>query len=107
MVWYYESGPPKEFLRSIKELRLVIEPAATALAASRATDEERQRIEKAYEAMVQAGGDHIATSDADLEFHRSIFAATHNIIYAQLIDLVAVGIFANRTLATPDVVVEG
>ena len=41
-----------------------------------------------------------------MEFHTSIFAATHNMIYAQLIDLIAVGIYANRTLSTPAEVVE-
>ncbi|MDR3473920.1 MAG: FadR/GntR family transcriptional regulator [Devosia sp.] len=107
MVWYYESGPSTELMRSIKDLRLVLEPEATARAASRGTTEEIERIATAYEAMVRSLGDHNANADADLEFHTAIFAATHNMIYAQLIDLIAVAIYANRTASIPAEVVEG
>jgi GntR family transcriptional regulator, galactonate operon transcriptional repressor len=107
MVWYYESGPSTELMRSIKDLRVALEPEATARAAARATDEEIARIARAYEAMVNSVGDHNANADADLEFHTAIFAATHNIIYAQLIDLIAVAIYANRTASVPSEVVEG
>ena len=40
-------------------------------------------------------------SDADLVFHEAVYAATGNIVYAQLIDILAVAIYANRALATP------
>ena len=98
MVWYYESGPSAELMRSIKDLRLVLEPEAAARAASRGTPEEVARIVAAFEAMGEEAQGMAALTDADLEFHTAIFAATHNMIYAQLIDLIAVGIYANRTL---------
>ena len=107
MVWYYESGPSTELMRAIKDLRQVLEPEATARAASRGTDEEIQRIVDAYQGMVDSTGDANANSDADLEFHTAIFAATHNMIYAQLIDLLAVAIYANRTVGDSAEVVEG
>ena len=106
MVWYYEAGPSHEFMRAIKDLRVVLEPEATARAASRGTEDEHARIAAAYEAMIAAVGDHNAAADADMEFHTAVFAATHNMIYAQLIDLIAVGIYANRTLSSPPEVVE-
>jgi DNA-binding FadR family transcriptional regulator len=107
MVWHYESGPSVELMRSIKDLRRVLEPEATARAASRGTDAELARIAAAYEAMVNSVGDHNANADADLSFHTAIFSATHNMIYEQLIDLIAVAIYANRTVSEPEEVVEG
>ena len=107
MVWYYETGPSHEFLGSIKDLRRALEPEATARAATRSDDADIARLTAAYEAMIASVGDHIANADADLEFHTAVFAATHNIVYAQLIDLLAIGIYANRTMSSPAKVVEG
>jgi len=102
MVWYYEAGPSAELMASIKDLRRVLEPEAAARAASRGTPEEVARISNAFEAMLSAGQNMPAIVDADLEFHTAIFAATHNMVFAQLIDLIAVGIYANRTILSPD-----
>ncbi|NRP87981.1 FadR/GntR family transcriptional regulator [Rhizobium lusitanum] len=107
MVWYYETGPSVEIMRSIKDLRLALEPEATARAATRRTDEDVTAISSAYEEMVSTIGDINTNADADLRFHTAIFAATHNMIYSQLIDLIAVGIYANRTLSDHDEVAEG
>lgn len=101
MVWYFESGPSVEMLRALKDLRRVIEPEAGARAASRGTGMEIEAIAAAYRRMAAAGSDIVAYSDADLAFHTAIFAATHNMIYAQLIDLLAVAIYANRALSDP------
>lgn len=101
MVWYYETGPSLEFMRSIKDLRRVLEPEASARAASRATPEDIARIASAYQAMVDTVDDPDDNSDADLVFHEAVYAATGNIVYAQLIDILAVAIYANRALATP------
>jgi DNA-binding FadR family transcriptional regulator len=107
MVWYYETGPSTEIMRSIKDLRRVLEPEATARAATRGTEEDLKAIAAAYEDMVAFSGDVNATADADLRFHTAIFAATKNMVYAQLIDLIAVAIYANRTISKPEVVAEG
>jgi DNA-binding FadR family transcriptional regulator len=107
MVWYYESGPSVELMRSIKDLRRVLEPEAAARAASRGTEDEIAAIGIAYQRMVDTVGDPNVNSDADLSFHTAIFSATHNMIYAQLIDLLAVAIYANRAVSVPAEVVEG
>lgn len=107
MVWYYETGPSVEIMRSIKDLRLALEPEATARAALRCTAEDIAAISSAYEEMVSSIGDINTNADADLRFHTAIFAATHNMVYSQLIDLIAVGIYANRTLSGHDEVAEG
>ncbi|AVA25355.1 FadR/GntR family transcriptional regulator [Rhizobium sp. NXC24] len=107
MVWYYETGPSVEIMRSIKDLRRVLEPEATARAAARGTAEDLAAIASAYDDMVSTIGDVNTNADADLRFHTAIFAATRNMIYAQLIDLIAVAIYANRALSSHDEVAEG
>jgi DNA-binding FadR family transcriptional regulator len=101
MVWYYESGPSVELMRSVKDLRRVLEPEACARAATRGTDEEIAAIGRAYQGMLETLDDPEINNDVDLDFHTAIFAATHNPIYAQLIDLIAVGIYANRAVSEP------
>jgi DNA-binding FadR family transcriptional regulator len=101
MVWYYETGPSIEFMRSIKDLRRVLEPEASARAAERATPEDLARIEAAYQEMVDTVDDPDDNSDADLLFHSAVYAATGNMVYAQLIDILAVAIYANRALSAP------
>ncbi|WP_454857385.1 FadR/GntR family transcriptional regulator [Rhizobium binxianense] len=107
MVWYYETGPSLEIMRSIKDLRRVLEPEATARAAARGTDADIAAIASAYDDMVASIGDVNANADADLRFHTAIFAATQNMIYAQLIDLIAVAIYANRSISGYQEVMEG
>ncbi|KAA1184595.1 FadR family transcriptional regulator [Rhizobium tropici] len=107
MVWYYETGPSVEIMRSIKDLRLALEPEATARAALRRSESDIAAISSAYEEMASTIGDVNSNADADLRFHTAIFAATHNMIYSQLIDLIAVGIYANRTLSGQEDIAEG
>jgi DNA-binding FadR family transcriptional regulator len=106
MVWNYETGPSQEFLDALVDLRRVLEPAAAARAAERATEAEIARIGVAYEAMCQTIGDVKAHGEADREFHAAIFAASHNLILARMIDLIAIGIFGN-TVRAPHSAVEG
>lgn len=76
--WCFESAPSAEFLRALFEVREVIEPAAAALAARRASDEQIVAIEQAYKAMEEAeteGEEHILS---DINFHMAILRATNN-----------------------------
>jgi DNA-binding FadR family transcriptional regulator len=104
MVWYFETGPRPEVLEALRDVRRILEPAAAARAARAATPAEIARIEDAYEAMVATIGDAIAHSEADRAFHAAIFEATHNFILARLIDVIAIGIYANAVSATAAVV---
>jgi DNA-binding FadR family transcriptional regulator len=102
MVWYYETGPSAEIVTAIKDLRYVLEPEASARAAIRGTEAEHAEIAAAYEAMAASMGDVGTYVDADMRFHAAIFSATQNMIYAQLIDLIAVAIHANHAIAAHD-----
>jgi GntR family transcriptional regulator, galactonate operon transcriptional repressor len=84
LAWQSETGLDELFLRNLAEVRAVIEPAATRLAAMRATEEEIKYIEEAYEQMEA----HVVHSEAfiaaDMQFHFGILAACHNEIMEQL-----------------------
>ena len=69
--------PDVELLLAVQEVRSIIEPAAAALAAARATKSDRQRISAALLAMENSTDQASATS-ADKAFHLAILDATHN-----------------------------
>ena len=76
--WRSDAEPTADNLDQLMELRRIIEPSAAALAASRATVEDRAAIGTAYAAMVQAGRDVPAFVDADVQFHVACLAAARN-----------------------------
>jgi DNA-binding FadR family transcriptional regulator len=82
--WRLMSGIDQTFVRDILELRLAIEPDAAALAAQRASEADLGQLRAAYAAMeaaVELGRGYL---DADLAFHETILAATHNQFLAAL-----------------------
>lgn len=72
-----QDKPDVELLLAIQEVRSIIEPAAAALAATRSTAKDRQRINAALAAMETSNNQATATA-ADKAFHLSILDATHN-----------------------------
>jgi GntR family transcriptional regulator, galactonate operon transcriptional repressor len=72
-----QDKPDIQLLLAIQEVRSIIEPAAAALAAVRATKTDRQRIGSALRAMESADSQASATA-ADKAFHLAILDATHN-----------------------------
>ncbi|MDP3796319.1 MAG: FadR/GntR family transcriptional regulator [Polaromonas sp.] len=84
IAWQSRAGLSPEFIRDLQDLRLVVEPAAVKLAASRATDADIAEIEEAYAGMhraVMGGGDYVAS---DLRFHQGLLRASHNRMLVQM-----------------------
>ncbi len=78
LAWFFESRPSQDFLMGLFELRLIIEPAAAALAADRRTPDDLARMRDALQRMERHG---LAVADgqtADREFHDAILTATRN-----------------------------
>jgi GntR family galactonate operon transcriptional repressor len=73
-----DHGLDQDLLLALEEARGIIEPAAAALAAQRATVEDRRRIADALKAMEDAQSKPQAAIVADKEFHLAILDATHN-----------------------------
>ncbi|MBN3725455.1 FadR/GntR family transcriptional regulator [Burkholderia sp. Ac-20379] len=83
--WRARAGTVDDALiQDLMELRLIIEPNASKLAAKRATDADRVAIRRAYQAMARAvagEGDYVP---ADLAFHGAILTACHNQFVQQM-----------------------
>lgn len=79
--WLVGKGDPdRELLLEIQEVRSIIEPAAAALAAERATKADRERINAALVAM-ETSHDQASATAADKAFHLAILDATHNRVF--------------------------
>jgi GntR family galactonate operon transcriptional repressor len=99
-------GLDRDLLIALEETRAIIEPAAAALAAHRATVEDHQRIAAAFAAMEAGQHDPQAAIAADKQFHLAILEATHNPVlrsFRGAIDAIlsavfdiAVGVFAGN-----------
>jgi GntR family galactonate operon transcriptional repressor len=78
LAWVGESQRDHSLLLALEETRRIIEPAAAALAAERATAAERQTIRNAYATMEKYSDDLTVATQADRVFHLAILDATHN-----------------------------
>jgi len=76
--WLFAGPQSAASMRHLHEVRCIIEPAAAALAAERATREEIARLGACCAIMDAAGDDVGAFSRADLEFHTVLLRATRN-----------------------------
>jgi GntR family galactonate operon transcriptional repressor len=82
--WLSINGMERDVLLAFQETRLVIEPAAAALAARRATSGEKQAICDAYRAMTRGSADPALAIAADRLFHLAVLDATHNPVLQSL-----------------------
>jgi DNA-binding FadR family transcriptional regulator len=83
LAWGHSGATSKALLRSITEVRSIVEPAAAELAARRATAPQLAEIEQAFRDMESAmppdgPGDVEAFVSADTRFHTAIFRAAGN-----------------------------
>lgn len=74
--------------RDLMEVRLLLEPRATGLAALHGNSEELDRIAEA-EAEARSATELAAFESWDAEFHRRIFAAAHNELLLHLCELMS------------------
>jgi len=75
--WQISAEADVSLLRSLDEVRGIIEPAGVRLAALRRTDDDLARLDEALAAMSGAK-DSSSAVEADLSFHRALLSATHN-----------------------------
>ncbi|CAM2155746.1 MULTISPECIES: FadR/GntR family transcriptional regulator [Paraburkholderia] len=82
--WRFRAKPDKTFLRDVIEFRALIEPAACALAAERASAADLAGIRDAYEALSQTSPGDAGCQAADTLLHTRILAASGNQFYQQM-----------------------
>ncbi|MEO8971983.1 MAG: FadR/GntR family transcriptional regulator [Ktedonobacteraceae bacterium] len=98
--WQYETGPDKNFLEAICEVRLMFEPLAARFAAARATNEEIETIVDYCQRMqedIELTEHYIST---DLQFHAAIYAATHNPLLQQIMATLAASLRTSRLVTS-------
>jgi len=100
LAWRHDGAPPLRFVRTVTELRSIIEPGGAALAATRASSADLAAIERAYHDMEAAVPpdrpmDVQAFVEADTRFHTAILQAAGNDILEQLAHVVAVALRAS------------
>ncbi len=106
LAWAFAGDPDARLIRSLFELRLVIEPAAASFAAQRRTKADIKRMRDALTGMRRHS---LATAEgraADRDFHDALLCATNNdalvVISASIGAAVAwTTLFKQRTRALP------
>ncbi len=86
-----QSSPQNEFFNLLTSVRSIIEPAAAALAAQFANEDDIASIREAYQRM-EAAQTPEAVPQPDLDFHSRIADATHNDLLANLCNMLSVAI---------------
>lgn len=85
LAWRIETEPGDGLFVHVFELRRLLEPAAAALAATRASETEVEQLAAAYAEMeANARDDPDAYIAADLRFHAIVLEACHNELLAHL-----------------------
>jgi DNA-binding FadR family transcriptional regulator len=82
--WIFAGRPDGELLEALFELRQLVEPAATALAAGRRSETELAEMGRALDAMRRHTLQSEAGAHADHEFHAALLRAAGNCFVASL-----------------------
>ncbi|MGA9658733.1 MAG: FadR/GntR family transcriptional regulator [Asticcacaulis sp.] len=78
LAWMFASGPDEELVRNLFELRLILEPAVAALAASRRTVGHLSKMFTALDVMDKETLSSEAGRQADKDFHAALMTAAGN-----------------------------
>ncbi len=87
--WRTEADPDGQHLAHLTELRQTVEPAAAAMAASRASDDDVAQIVAAFEEMVESVTSLDNFLKADLRFHVEVLHASGNPFFAPVANVVS------------------
>ncbi|WP_246050590.1 FadR/GntR family transcriptional regulator [Asticcacaulis tiandongensis] len=82
--WMFETEPSESFIQGLFELRLITEPAAAGLAATRRTDEQIAAMADGLERMERHTLETEAGRKGDLDFHHALLTASHNEVLISL-----------------------
>ncbi|WP_240758921.1 FadR/GntR family transcriptional regulator [Lichenicoccus roseus] len=110
--WFLQTHPSEAFVRDLFEVRMMVEPAAAAFAAERASPHDLRTMAAALDEMDRLKLSTEAGRAADRAFHHAILAATRNEAIMALSSSVGAAIrwttlFKHRTQTAPrDPIVE-
>jgi len=87
--WHLEEDRGEAIMRDLIEVRQIVEPAAARLAAGRVNLEDHRRLSQAIDAMRANVDMRTEYTQADVEFHLDVYAATHNVLLRQFGSVIA------------------
>lgn len=96
--WVASSTPASDFMLSLAEVRLAIEPGMAGIAARNASEENIEAISTAYENLEKAQGDEEAWARADLAFHASIVDACNNEFLTYIVRAIRRPLYSKRLI---------
>jgi len=86
--WILDRHFSHKLVREFLEVRIGIEPAAAALAATNATDADKELLKERLERMKAANEGHFDPVSADIAFHATILEISHNRFFHQLTPII-------------------
>ncbi len=98
--WQFELDETDDFLRKLFELRFAVEPAASSAAALARTAADAEAIRKAFEGMASAESVE-AYVDADIQFHKGIYQATHNQFFLPIAQMFELALHQSFRITAP------
>ena len=104
--WMFQDEPDESFVKDLFELRQMIEPAATGLAAVRRSDAQLAAMRDCLDVMQNSGLATEAGQEADRQFHRLILEASGNVAILSLAGSIGAAVrwtthFKQRSQAKP------
>lgn len=87
--WILEKNSNPALIKSLMEVRSLIEPTISRWAAERATAVDLVEIEASYNEMAANPTRPDLFHEADIRFHRAVLVAAHNVVMKQLSDAVS------------------
>lgn len=103
LTWRFAEDAGPADIRALAGLRVALEPGAARLAAESATARQRGDIAVEVARLWATVDDPDAFIEADLAFHRAVFAAANNDLLLYIHDVVSVALRAIRPLHTHSV----
>jgi DNA-binding FadR family transcriptional regulator len=101
--WRYAPSASADDIRALADLRVALEPGAAQLAAESASTAQRRSVTAAMADLWATVDDPDAFIEADLAFHRAVFAAANNDLLLYIHDVVSIALGAIRPLHTQSV----
>lgn len=98
--WQFEIDDTDEFLRKLFELRFAVEPAAAAAAAAARTPADIDIVRKGWEGMAAAESMD-AYVEADIQFHKGIYQATHNQFFLPIAQMFELALHQSFRITAP------
>ncbi|GAA2895859.1 FadR/GntR family transcriptional regulator [Streptosporangium fragile] len=98
--WRFVPAPQPRDVRVLADLRVALEPGAARVAAERADAEGVRRIDEALAALYATADDPDAFIEADLGFHRAVFAASGNDLLLYIYEMISIALRSVRQVHT-------